>query len=170
MTLVDDFLPVRVLALQHVFETDLLRRRQAQRRELDPHVADVGGQAHPLLELVWLAVGFDLLDMDRRREFVDSKMTGIDHLDAFSRHEPQFAIGGLRDGRTELAGAVERSRTPSAASQTVVSILRFGSAIHASSSVRAMRTRPQAVYNHKRTVVVLYRPVNRVAGQTIPAS
>ena len=64
---------------------DLLRRDQAQRGVVDPDVADVGGQAHPLPEFVRLAVGFDLLDVDRRREFVDSKMTGIDHLDAFSR-------------------------------------------------------------------------------------
>src|SRR5208337_2969479 len=49
-------------------------------------------------------------------------------------------------GPYALAG-VERSLTPSAASQTVVSILRFGSAIHVSSSVRVMRTRPHAVYN-----------------------
>src|SRR5580704_3661126 len=44
--------------------------------------------------------------------------------------------------------ALERSLTPSAASQTVISILRLGSAIHASTSVRPMRTSPQAVYNH----------------------
>src|SRR5208337_4272298 len=44
-------------------------------------------------------------------------------------------------------GAVERSLTPSAASNTLISIVRFGFAIHASTSVRAMRTRPQAVYN-----------------------
>src|SRR5271165_732348 len=43
--------------------------------------------------------------------------------------------------------ADERSLTPSAASQTVVTTLRLGSAIHASNSVRAIRTRPQAVYN-----------------------
>ena len=75
-------------------------------------------------------------------------MAGIDDLDALSRYKPQFAIGRLRDPRPIEAAAVERSLTPSAASQTVASIVRFGSAIHASSSVRAMRTMPQAVYNH----------------------
>jgi hypothetical protein len=30
-------------ALQHVFEVDLLRRNQAQRSEIDRHVADVPG-------------------------------------------------------------------------------------------------------------------------------
>src|SRR5215472_14039769 len=44
--------------------------------------------------------------------------------------------------------ADERSLTPSAASQTVISILCLWSTIHASSSLRAMRTSPQPVYNH----------------------
>ena len=64
--------------------------------------------------------------------------------------------------------ALERSLTPSAASQTVVAILRFGSAIHASTSVRVMRTRPQRI-QPQRTFVVIYRPIRSVAGQTIPA-
>src|SRR5215468_7711159 len=45
--------------------------------------------------------------------------------------------------------AEDRSLTPSAASQTVVSTLCFGSAIQAFSSVRAMRTKPQLVYNQR---------------------
>ena len=68
----------------------------------------------------------------------------------------------------ELA-AVERSLTPSAASQTVVSILtlrvgdprvQFGPR---DAHQAAGRVQPE------RTIVVLDRPVNRVARQTIPA-
>src|SRR4030095_2192433 len=44
--------------------------------------------------------------------------------------------------------ALEHSLTPSAAPQTVVAILRLGSAIQASTSVRLIRTRPQRMYSH----------------------
>src|SRR5262249_30715145 len=55
---------------------------------------------------------------------------------------PDFAkVGPQEDGE------IGWNLTPSAASHTVVSTLRFGSATHASSSVRATRTRPQAVYS-----------------------
>ena len=90
----------------------------------------------------------DLFDMDRRREFVEGKMAWVDNLDPISGNEPHLAVGGLRDPRSIVAGrGVERSLTPSGPSRTVVSIVRFGSAIHASNSAGAMRTRPQAVYN-----------------------
>src|SRR5262249_36563862 len=43
LAVVDDFLPVQVLSLEHVFEMDPLRRYQAQRSVVDPYVASVGG-------------------------------------------------------------------------------------------------------------------------------
>ena len=92
-------------------------------------------------------VGSDLLDAQGRWGRVNRKIMGIDDLDAVSGHVPQFAIGGLHNARTVAGRDAERSLTPSDASQTVISTLRFGSAIHASSSVRMIRTRPQAAYN-----------------------
>ena len=106
--------------------------------------------------------------MDRRRQLVEGKVTGIDDLDSFSCYKPQFSIGGLGDARSIGASRTERILTPSAASQTVVSILRFGSAIHASSSLRRYAHQAAGRVQPERTIVVLHRPVNRVARQTIP--
>ena len=120
-----DFLPVPVLPLQHVFETDLLRRDQAQRRVIDPTVADVGGQAHPAREGVRLAVGYDGLDVHRRREFVDGKMARIDDADAVARQKPQSSIRGLGDGRVIAAVRPNDILTPSELSKTVGVNVRF---------------------------------------------
>ena len=97
-------------------------------------------------------------------------MTGIDHLDAFSRHEPQFAIGGLRDARTvgasRDAGAEPDAvrRIPNRRLNPTLRVgdprVQFGPR---DAHQAAGRVQPE------RTIVVLYRPVNRVAGQTIPA-
>ena len=108
-----------------------------------------------------------LLDVDRWREFVEGKMTGIDDLDAFSRQEPQLAIGRLRDGRTEGA---RRTQRPDAVRR--IPNRRFNPALRVGdprvqfgprdAHQAAGRVQPE------RTIVVLYRPVNRVAGQAIP--
>ena len=116
-----------------------------------------------------LAVGCDLLDVDRRRELVDDKMMGIDDLNAFSRHEPQFAVGGLRDGRTEVGG---RNRMePDAVGR--IPHGRFNPALRVGDPrvQFAARDAHEAAgrVQPERTVVVLYRPVNRVAGQTVSA-
>src|SRR5271157_2461944 len=94
-------------------------------------------------------------------------MTRIDDLDAFSRHEPQFAIGGLRYARSICAS---RSR---AEPDTVRGIPNRGR----DSALRVGDPRvqfgPRNAYQTtggvqpQRTIVVLYRPVNRVARQTI---
>ena len=47
--------------------------------------------------------------------------------------------------------------------------LRFGSLTQASNSERAIRTRPQAMYNQKRMIVVFHDRINGIAGQAIPA-
>ena len=93
LALVDDFVPVRVLSLQLVFEMDLLRRDQAERGVFDPEAADFGGQAHPGPELVRFVVSDDLLDVDRRRDVVPGQMVRIDDTDASIRSEPELPIG-----------------------------------------------------------------------------
>ena len=50
-------------------------------------VADVGGQAHPGPKSYGFVVSDDPLDVQRRREFVEARDV-VDHLDAFSSHEP----------------------------------------------------------------------------------
>src|SRR5215469_3175719 len=63
LAVVDDFLPVAVLALQLVFEMDLFRRHQAQRGVIDTDVVDFGGQMYPGPEVIWFVVSHDLLDV-----------------------------------------------------------------------------------------------------------
>ena len=53
----------------------------------------------PLLRIVGLFIGDDLLDVHRRRKFVDGKVLRIDDADAPERHEPQVAIRGFCDNR-----------------------------------------------------------------------
>src|SRR5271157_732006 len=116
-----------------------------------------------------LVVGDDLLDAHRRREFVDSEMTGIDDLDPFSRQEPDFPIVALRDARTVFAG---RNRTEPDTVRRIPN-RRF----NPTRRVGNPRVQFGARDAHEAaggiqpegTIVVLYRPVNRVARQTIPA-
>src|ERR1035441_4626409 len=86
----------------------LIRRDKAERGIVDLEIAGprrqpnvrncrAAGQILPIGPVV----GCDLLDVDRRREFVESKMMGIDHLDAFSRYVPKSAIARLRESRSE---------------------------------------------------------------------
>ena len=104
---VDRHSPVFVLPLQLDAELHLLRRDKAESGVIDLQIAStrladaVSKLAAPASSANKLVVRDNLLDVYRRREFVESKMTRIDDLDAFSRDEPQFAISGLRDGRTE---------------------------------------------------------------------
>ena len=96
-------------------------------------------------------------------------MTGIDDLDPFSRQEPDFPIGALRDARTVFAG---RKRTEPDTVRRIPnrgfnSMLRVG-------NPRVQfgpRDAHQAAggIQPERTIVVLHRPVNRVARQAIPA-
>ena len=97
-------------------------------------------------------------------------MTGIYDLDAFSRRqEPQFAVGGLRDGRI-VVGRRKRvepdafRRIPHGRLNPALGVgdprVQFAARdVHQT----ACRVQPE------RTIVVLCRPVNRVAGQTVPA-
>jgi hypothetical protein len=75
-------------------------------------------------------------------------MTRIDDLNAFPVTNQSLPSADFVTRGPYSLVALERSLTPSVASQTVVAILRFGSAIHASTSVRVIRTRPQRMYNH----------------------
>ena len=105
-----DLSPVGILPLQLVLEMNLLRRGEAESGVVDLQIASSRRQTHARscrarqILPIHLVVGYDLLDVHRRREFVESKMMGIDDLDAFSRHEPQFAVGGFRKGWTERVG------------------------------------------------------------------
>ena len=116
-----------------------------------------------------LAVGGDLLDLYRRRDFIDDEMTRIDDLNAFPGHEPQFAIGGLRDTRTVFAGRTgaepdaircipDGRRNP--ALRVGDPRIYFGPR---DAHQAAAHVQPQ------RTFVVFYGPIRSVAGQTIPA-
>src|SRR5208283_6199085 len=74
LAIVDHLNPVRVLALQLVTETDLLWRDEAQRRVIDPDVADPGGQAQSTRGTVLFAIGGDLFNVYGRRQLVERKM------------------------------------------------------------------------------------------------
>src|SRR5271165_3371665 len=96
-------------------------------------------------------------------------MMRIDDLDAFSRHEPQFAVGGLRDTRTVGAG---RAR---ADPDTVLGTpnRRFDPALRVDDP--CVQFRPPDAHEAagrvqpQRTIIILYRPVNRVARQPVLA-
>src|ERR1700747_423261 len=88
------------MAFQLVPKTDLLRRDKAESGVLDLQLASQRGQAWVRGRIagrvipVFLAVGSDLLDVHRRWEFVEGKVTRIDDADAVAGEEPQFSIGG----------------------------------------------------------------------------
>src|SRR5580704_13429432 len=71
---IDDLLPVAIVAFQLVAKMDLLRRDQAERGVFDLEIANQRGQALDRRSLVFLAVGGDLLDVDRGRELVEGKV------------------------------------------------------------------------------------------------
>ncbi len=107
-------LPVAIHAFQLVAKEILLRSDETERCIVDLQIAHQRWQTHASRlqrrRVVDLAVGSDLLDVDRRREFVEGKMARIDDLYAFSRHEPQFAIGRLSYPRA--VGASRRRTKP----------------------------------------------------------
>src|SRR5580704_9898759 len=71
-------LPVGIAAFQLDAKTDLLRRDQAESGIVDLQIANQRGQALARRSLVGLAVGGDLLDVDRWWEFVEGEMARID--------------------------------------------------------------------------------------------
>ena len=169
LTDVDDFLPVRVLALEFVVEMDLFRRDQAQGGVIDLRRRGRWRAGASRCRVRYgLPSALILLDVHRRRELVDRKMPGIDHLDTFSRQEPQFAIGELRDGRTV---GVRRKRAEPDAVRRIPN-RRFNPTLRVGdprvqfrpwdAHQAACRVQPQ------RTIVVLSREVDRIAWQTIP--
>jgi len=91
---IDDLLPVAIVAFELVFEMDLLRRDQAKIGVVDLEVASQRGQAQVRRGIVCLAVGGDLLDVHRRREFVEGKVTRIDDADAVPGREPRGFVDG----------------------------------------------------------------------------
>src|SRR5437762_3634637 len=90
-------LPITIVAFQLDAKTDLLRRDQAESGIVDFEIANQRGQAQVRRSLVGLAVSGDLLDVHRRWEFVEGKVTRIDYADAVARRVPQFAILGFSD-------------------------------------------------------------------------
>src|SRR5208283_2929196 len=99
----DSISPVRVPPLQLKTVAVFFRSNEAQRHEIKREIAHTRGQAQAACCGIRLVISDHLLDAHRRRKFVDSKMTGIDDLDALSCDEPQFAISGLRYARTICA-------------------------------------------------------------------
>jgi hypothetical protein len=97
LTLVEQLPPTLILPSSFTRKRAFSGRHQAQRREVEQQVAHTRWKSQTLRGVVGLAVGCDMLDVDRRGEFVDNDMTRIDDLDAFSQ-EPEFAVGGLCDG------------------------------------------------------------------------
>ena len=171
---VDWHSPVVVLALQLDAELHPLRRDEAETDVVDLQITSQRGKMHVRHRLarqvlpIESPVGEDLLDMHRRRDFVEGKMTGIDDSNAFSRQEPKSAICGLRDGR--IVGGSRNCAEP----HTIRRIpeggldpaLRVGDPPvqfrPGDTHEAAGRVQPQ------RTIVVFHRPVNRVTGQTVP--
>ena len=96
-------------------------------------------------------------------------MVRIDDLYTFSRHKPEFAIGGLGDAGTIFAS---RSRTEPNTVRRIPNG-RFNSSLRVGdpgvqfgpqdAHEAAVRVQPEGM------IVVLYRPVNRVARQAVPA-
>src|SRR6266403_6085070 len=101
-------LPIAVPALQLVTKKDLFRRDEAERGVIYLQITNERGQKYASVcsgtRIVGLAVGGDLLDVHRRRKFVEGKVARIDDADAVPRQEQQFSIGGLGDLRAEVAG------------------------------------------------------------------
>ena len=93
----------------------LFRRDETQGSVVDFEIASQRRQT-PVRN--HLAVGDDLLDVDRRREFVDGKMGRVDDADARDGHEPHFPSVGLGYSRAVDAAAslldraVRSSRKP----------------------------------------------------------
>ena len=151
LALVDYLRPVPILALQLVTESNPLRRDEAECRVIDPDIAHERGQSQAGRGIVNLSVRDNLLDVHRRWESVERRVTPvqatrIDHVDTASRQVPQSSIRGLSDTRAEAAG--ERNQPDP------VRIVENGgldrplrTCAHASNSGRAMRTKPQAMYS-----------------------
>ena len=126
-----------------------------------------GGRRKPFIASISLAVGDDVLDVDRRWNRVERQVVRIDHLDTFSRYEPELSIGGFRDGRIEVGGrnGPERDAVRRAPKFRFDPAGRVGDPrvqlVTRDTHETAGRVHPQ------RTTVVFDRPVNRVARQTV---
>ena len=89
LTVIHHLSPVGILPLQLVLEMNLVRRGEAESGVVDLQIASSRRQTHARtcrarqVLPIHLVVGYDLLDVDRRRELIEGKMMGIDHLDAF---------------------------------------------------------------------------------------
>ncbi len=89
-----------------------------------------------------------MLDVHRRREFVEGKVTWIDDADAVEGKNHNFPSDGLGDARGVFARSEgTESYAVGTVENRVLESIRFGSAAHASISDLAMRTKPQAVYS-----------------------
>src|SRR5262249_33675192 len=100
-----DVPPVAIEAFELVAKSDLLRRHEAQCGVIDLQIADAWRQPYSSIRVcrraVCLAVGDDFLDLHRRRQGVEWKMTRIDDADANGRREPQSSIREAGHRRVE---------------------------------------------------------------------
>src|SRR5208337_705122 len=102
--------PIPIMTFELVFETDLLGRDQAESGVVDLQIATQCGQAQVRrcrarqVLPTRFAIGGDLLDVHRRREFVEGKVTRIDDADAVERQEPYPPVRGLGNARSEAGG------------------------------------------------------------------
>src|SRR5262249_50646970 len=91
-----DVLPVAVPAFQFVAEQYLFRCDQTERGVVDLQVAHQCGQGHVSIFVrahrVALMICNDLLNVYRRRKFVERQMARIDNADSIHGCEPQFSI------------------------------------------------------------------------------
>src|SRR3974390_2512228 len=114
-------------------------------------------------------VGGDLLDVHRRREFVERKIVGIEHGEAVPRGEPYFTVWGLADFRTchrygditPYAIESAKNRELDRAIRLTVPGLRLGVP---NAHQSAGHGQPQGM------VVIFYRPMDFVARQPVLAA
>src|SRR5262249_18530736 len=90
-------LPVAVVTLEQVAKSYLFRRDEAQGRVVDLQLArqcrERGASPFQRAQIVRLAVGRDLLDLQRWRKIIEGQAARIDDAHTVRRDEPQLSVG-----------------------------------------------------------------------------
>ena len=97
MTLVDQFPPALVLTLQHDAKFHVPRHHQAKCGVINQQITDVRRQAQTRPRFIRLAIRGNLLNVDWRRERVESYSGRIDKTQLFPIYKPDSPVGRLRD-------------------------------------------------------------------------
>src|SRR5271165_6360341 len=92
LAVVDDFLPVRILALQLIAKMNLLRGTEGQSRIIDPHIADQSRQVQSARCIISLAVRLHFFNVYRWRESIQRNVFWVDDTGAFNGQEPQTPV------------------------------------------------------------------------------